>query len=85
MPSRYKAASPAAMLPLGVAQVLIHGTHDEDVPVAVSRRYAKAAHAAGDTVSYIELPRAAHMDFVDPTTEAHAALCRWLSRVALKA
>ncbi len=35
VPERYAAASPAALLPLGVSQVLIHGTADEHVPIRV--------------------------------------------------
>ncbi len=73
-PLRYRAASPAQMLPLGVRQLIIHGTHDEDVPVDISRRYVKAAAAAGDDVRYLELETAAHMDFVDP----RSAASRWL-------
>ena len=76
---RYRRASPLEMLPLGVAQLLIHGTPDEDVPVEMSRRYAAAAAAAGDAVCCIELPNAQHMDFVDPTSAAHAAVCAWLA------
>jgi acetyl esterase/lipase len=75
---RYRTASPAEMLPLGVKQLLIHGTPDEDVSVEISRRYAKAAAAAGDDVDFIELASANHMDFIDPTSEAHATLCSWL-------
>lgn len=75
---RYRATSPAEMLPLGVKQLLLHGTTDEDVPVAISRRYARAAKAAGDDIDFIELAAASHMDFVDPASEAHATWCRWL-------
>jgi acetyl esterase/lipase len=77
-PLRYDTASPAELLPLGVKQLLIHGTYDEDVPVEISRRYARAAGAAGDEVCFIELADASHMDFVDPESEAHTVLCRWL-------
>ncbi|HWJ34736.1 MAG TPA: alpha/beta hydrolase [Steroidobacteraceae bacterium] len=78
-PLRYRTTSPAEMLPLGVKQLLIHGTCDEDVPVEISRRYARAAEAAGDDIRFIELENASHMDFVDPESEAHAILCRWLA------
>jgi acetyl esterase/lipase len=78
-PERYRAASPAALLPLRVRQLLIHGTHDADVPVEISRRYAQAARAAGDDLEFIELAGAAHMDCVDPQSAAHTSLWRWLS------
>ncbi|MEA3151277.1 MAG: hypothetical protein QOD56_2216 [Gammaproteobacteria bacterium] len=76
---RYRTASPAELLPMGVAQLLVHGTQDEEVAVEISRSYAQAARAAGDEVTLIELAGAGHMDFVDPLSEAHATLCRWLA------
>lgn len=76
---RYRTSSPAEMLPLGVRQLLIHTAGDDDVPIDISRRYAGAARAAGDDIEFIELASGGHMDFVDPRSEAHAALCRWLS------
>ena len=36
VPARYAAASPAALLPLGVARVVFHATAEEDVPYANS-------------------------------------------------
>jgi acetyl esterase/lipase len=70
VPERYAAASPAAMLPLGVPQVLIHGTHDENVPLQVSQSYAKAALAVNDPVTYIELAGIDHFDVIDPHSNA---------------
>jgi acetyl esterase/lipase len=72
---RYRSTSPAEMLPIGVKQLLVHGTIDADVPVVISRRYAAAAAAAGDDVHFIELADADHMDFIDPSSGAHAAWC----------
>jgi acetyl esterase/lipase len=77
---RYRAASPRALLPLGVPQLIVHGTADDTVPVEITRGYAAAAKAAGDAVTLVELPNRGHFDFLDPTSEAHAILCRWLSR-----
>ena len=81
-PRRYREASPAERLPLGVRQLVLHGTLDEDVPVDISRRYARAAAAAGDAVSFTVLPDTQHMDFVDPASAASALLFDWLSRPA---
>jgi 3-dehydroquinate dehydratase type II len=71
-PERYAAASPAELLPLRVPQIIIHGTADEAVPVAMSRSYVEAATAAGDRVKYHELAGADHMNLIDPSHEAWA-------------
>lgn len=76
---RYAAASPIELLPLGARQLVIHGNKDEALPADLSRGYAAAAKAAGDDVAYVELPDAGHMDFLDPCSKAHAALCEWLA------
>jgi pimeloyl-ACP methyl ester carboxylesterase len=78
-PDRLRAASPMERLPLGVKQLILHGSDDAAVPVELSRGYARAAEAKGDRVQLNELPGTGHMEFLDPSTEAHAALCRWLS------
>lgn len=79
---RYHAASPLANLPLGVPQLLIHGTADAVVPIEISRSYTLAAQAAGDQIELVELQNAEHMEFLDPTSAAHTALCDWLTRIA---
>jgi acetyl esterase/lipase len=78
-PGRYREASPAARLPLGVRQLILHGTPDEDVPVEISRRYAQAAVAAGDDLTFMELPDVSHMDLVDPASPSTAILFDWLA------
>jgi len=73
-PERYAAASPHQLLPIGVPQIIVHGTLDEDVPAAMSRRYAAAATAAGDAVTYVEIDGADHMDVIDRDHEAWSAV-----------
>jgi acetyl esterase/lipase len=77
-PERLRASSPAEMLPLGVRQLLLHGTEDRIVPIDLSRSYARAASAAGDEVDFIELPGGGHMEFLDPNSHAHKILVRWV-------
>lgn len=77
-PARYAAASPRALLPLGVPQLLVHGTADGVVPIEITRAYAEAAKAAGDPVDLVELAGSGHMEYLDPSSAAHATLCRWL-------
>lgn len=76
--ARYDAASPAARLPLGVPQLIVHGTDDDAVPIALSRGYVEAARAAGDGVELIELSATGHMEFLDPGSAAHARVRDWL-------
>lgn len=67
-PARYAAGSPAALLPLGLPQILIHGRADRMVPVRISRRYAAAAFRAGDPVQFFDLPDTDHFAIVDPAS-----------------
>jgi len=69
VPERYAATSPAALLPLGVPQVLFHGTADIHVPIEVSQAYAQAAQAANDPVTYIELLGIDHFDVINPRSQ----------------
>jgi acetyl esterase/lipase len=77
-PARYRSASPHLMLPMKVPQLVIHGSNDTAVPIGIARSYARAARAAGDPVELLELPGCGHMEFLDPASAAHAALCDWL-------
>jgi pimeloyl-ACP methyl ester carboxylesterase len=84
-PDRYAAASPMALLPLGVGQLILHGGRDEALPIALARDYVAAARASGDNVEFTELPLAGHMDYLDPHSEAHALFCAWLARITTAA
>ncbi len=77
-PERYGLASPAAALPLGVPQLLVHGEEDEDVPVAMSRSYHAAARAAGDPADLVVLPAIGHMEHIDPSSMAWRVALGWL-------
>ena len=65
-PDRYRMASPAELLPLGVRQVLVHGTDDENVPFEISQRYHTRAVTAGDDARLVTLPGADHFVVIDP-------------------
>jgi acetyl esterase/lipase len=66
VPERYAAASPAALVPLGIPQLVVHGARDDIVPAVQSSAYAARARAAGDDVELVELPDADHFDVIDP-------------------
>lgn len=70
VPERYAIASPFALLPLGVQQVLIHGTSDDSVPIEISKTYVNAARAVHDPITYIELAGVDHFDVIDPLSDA---------------
>jgi acetyl esterase/lipase len=70
VPDRYAVASPAALLPLGVPQLLVHGADDDVVPPGQSRDYATGARAAGDDVELVEIAGADHFDVIEPTHPA---------------
>jgi acetyl esterase/lipase len=81
VPDRYAAASPAALVPLGVPQLLVHGARDDVVPSAQSSGYAAAAHAAGDDVELVELPDVDHFDVIEPEHPAWDAVLARLARL----
>jgi acetyl esterase/lipase len=73
VPERYAAASPAARLPLGVAQLLVHGRRDDTVPVEMSRAYAQRAREAGDQIELVETDEG-HFECLDPSSASWAAI-----------
>ena len=81
VPDRYAAVSPAALLPIGVPQVIVHGTADESVPFPMSERYVGAARRAGDDVVLVELPGVSHMPLIRARSEAWTAARSHLERL----
>jgi acetyl esterase/lipase len=73
LPERYATASPAELLPLGVPQVLVHGTADVDVEPSITDTYAALATAAGDVLTILRPDRVDHFDVIDPATPIWAA------------
>jgi len=72
---RLPAASPSALAPLGVPQLLVHGVEDDVVPVAQSRDYATREPSA----ELLELEGVDHFDVVHVEHLAWAATRDWLS------
>jgi acetyl esterase/lipase len=81
VPERYTSASPAALLPLGIPQVLVHGTEDPNVPLEVSLSYAEAAKAAHDDVTLIEMPGIDHFEVINPRSAAWATTVEGLQKL----
>lgn len=68
VPERYDTASPAALLPLGIPQVLLHGTDDRIVPAQLSRDYQATAVSRGDQVALVTLKGIGHFELIEPGT-----------------
>ena len=81
LPDRYAEADPAARVPLGIRQLLVHGSDDDIVPPTQSRAYADRASAAGDDVELVEIVGADHFDIVDPEHEAWRAVVQRLPQL----
>lgn len=71
-------ASPAAHLPLGVPQVVIHGELDDVVPVSLSEEYVHRARSLGDSVELVVLPGADHYCLVNPHSADWLVVRRYL-------
>lgn len=71
VPDRYRIADPIGLLPLGVPQVLVHGSVDDVVPPAQSRAYVRAA---GSEAELVELDGADHFEVIEPKHAAWQAV-----------
>lgn len=76
--TRFAGISPAALVPLGVPQLLVHGEADDTVPVSLGVEYAERARAAGDRVDLVTLPGVGHYEHLDPASDAWRAVVEWL-------
>jgi acetyl esterase/lipase len=79
-PERYAAADPAALVPLAIPVLLVHGVPDETVSVRLSRDYAAASREAGGDVTLVEIEghEGRHRAHVYATGEAWRAVLQWL-------
>jgi acetyl esterase/lipase len=81
VPEHYALGSPAALLPLGKPQLLLHGLADESVPAALSERYAARARSVGDPVTHVPLPDVGHMEMISGRGRTFGELAGWLDPV----
>lgn len=70
LPAAFANTSPAAMLPLGVPQVIVSGEQDPIVPPAFGSGYAAKARRAGDDVRAVVVPHVGHFELIDPLSDA---------------
>jgi len=69
-PERYNAANPGDLLPLGLPQILVQGSEDDQIPAALPQRWADMARRQGDAVAVKMIAGADHFDVVDPQSKA---------------
>jgi hypothetical protein len=67
---RYRDASPAEMLPLGIEQILIAGAKDRAVPPELGKEYEVMARQKGDKVLLTVVEEAGHFEVIAPGTPA---------------
>jgi len=69
VPNRYAEASPRSLLPIGVSQVLVHGTSDSLVPFVMSEHYVTAAKAAVEAkITLVPVDGGDHFDVITPSS-----------------
>lgn len=73
VPHRYQHVSPHALLPLGIPQWHLVGTHDHLVPAAYLTPYVEVA-THHDGVRLEMLPEAGHFELIIPTTATWPAV-----------
>jgi len=81
VPDRYRLGSPAALLPVGRPQLLMHGMSDGSVPPSLSERYVATAMARGDHAVYVPFPGVGHMEMISGRGSPFRALTAWLESV----
>ncbi len=69
VPEHYEEADTMRRSIEHAAQLLVHGTNDDAVPVSFSSTYAEK-HKTGETVTFISPASADHFDVVDPNSRA---------------
>jgi len=69
VPDRVRRASPIAMVPFGVTQMLVIGEHDSIVPKSQAEGFIDAGRQLGDTVAVSTILGAGHFELVDPSHE----------------
>ncbi len=79
VPERYDIADPARLLPVDVPQLIVHGSADDDVPLALSRAYARLADS--ERVDLVEFAGADHFDMIDPSHDSWNVVKRRISRL----
>lgn len=82
MAEEYEKASPICQLPLGIPQILVHGTADSNVPYEQTVHYAQAAEQSGDEVRFLSLKDVDHFAVIDPSSSVWPTIVSMLTTSA---
>jgi acetyl esterase/lipase len=63
-------------------RVIVHGTKDEDVPIAITRAFMRARRNDPEPPSLLEFSDAGHMDLIDPESRAGLTVIDLVARFA---
>jgi ABC-type sugar transport system substrate-binding protein len=74
--------SPRRLLPLGIPQVLVLGSLEDQWRIEMTRGYAAAAERSGDRVRLLEPEGIDHFDVVDPFGPAFATIAQEAAALA---
>jgi pimeloyl-ACP methyl ester carboxylesterase len=70
VPDRYVQASARTMLPLGVAQILIWGEHDNFVPRALAEQIRARCQSIWGSTELLVVPGVGHFETASPASSA---------------
>ncbi|GLF95926.1 alpha/beta hydrolase family protein [Streptomyces yaizuensis] len=73
---------PAALLPSGIATVVVQGQEDIVVPAQVAEAFVDAAARSGETVGLTLLPDTGHFPLIDPAADACAVVAEEIDQLA---
>lgn len=77
----WRDTSPAALLPLGIPQVMVSGLYDPIVAPAQARRWQMLASKQGDRVTLRTLDESGHFEIISPWTPAGSAVVKAIVEV----
>jgi len=80
-PDVYADTSPAERLPLGVPEAVVNGAEDPVAPPWLGRAYAERLRAAGDPVTFVEVPQTGHVELIAPGSAAWARVVTLITRM----
>ena len=81
-PDRFADSSPAELLPIAAAQVLVNTVEDHIAPPALAAKWAQRAAAAGCAAQLVTVPEEGHVELIAPGSAAWAAVLRVLEEIA---